>query len=80
MKNCNQCGKCCIKYGDGDLAATQEEITYGSNLTLRYSNTLKAAKYGSILSLAKDSNNAHFSKLSQSVYLKNQTDTHAVFT
>ncbi|NOH98711.1 YkgJ family cysteine cluster protein [Vibrio sp. 99-70-13A1] len=26
MKACNQCGKCCIKYGDGDLAATQEEI------------------------------------------------------
>lgn len=26
MKNCNQCGKCCIKYGDGDLAATQDEI------------------------------------------------------
>ena len=26
MKNCNQCGKCCIKYGGGDLAATQEEI------------------------------------------------------
>ncbi len=26
MKNCNQCGKCCIKYGDGDLSATQEEI------------------------------------------------------
>ncbi|MGF1841694.1 YkgJ family cysteine cluster protein [Vibrio clamense] len=26
MKDCNQCGKCCIKYGDGDLAATQEEI------------------------------------------------------
>jgi Fe-S-cluster containining protein len=26
MKNCNQCGKCCIKYSDGDLAATQEEI------------------------------------------------------
>lgn len=26
MKSCNQCGKCCIKYGDGDLAATQEEI------------------------------------------------------
>ncbi|MBF4376729.1 YkgJ family cysteine cluster protein, partial [Vibrio anguillarum] len=25
-KDCNQCGKCCIKYGDGDLAATQEEI------------------------------------------------------
>ncbi|MGF1756303.1 YkgJ family cysteine cluster protein [Vibrio makurazakiensis] len=26
MKNCNQCGKCCIKYGDGDLSASQEEI------------------------------------------------------
>jgi Fe-S-cluster containining protein len=26
MKDCNQCGKCCTKYGGGDLAATQEEI------------------------------------------------------
>lgn len=26
MKECNQCGKCCIKYGDGDLSATKEEI------------------------------------------------------
>ena len=26
MKDCNQCGKCCIKYGGGDLVATQEEI------------------------------------------------------
>jgi len=26
MKNCNQCGKCCINYGGGDLAATKEEI------------------------------------------------------
>ena len=26
MKDCNQCGKCCIKYGDGDLSASQEEI------------------------------------------------------
>jgi len=26
MKECNQCGKCCIKYGDGDLSATQAEI------------------------------------------------------
>jgi len=26
MKDCNQCGKCCIKYGDGALAATPEEI------------------------------------------------------
>jgi len=26
MKDCNQCGKCCIKYGDGALSATQDEI------------------------------------------------------
>ncbi|MFT6734554.1 MAG: Fe-S-cluster containining protein [Polaribacter sp.] len=26
MKDCNQCGKCCIKYGGGDLSATKEEI------------------------------------------------------
>jgi Fe-S-cluster containining protein len=26
MKDCNQCGKCCIKYGSADLSATKEEI------------------------------------------------------
>jgi Fe-S-cluster containining protein len=26
MKDCNQCGKCCIKYGDGDIATNKEEI------------------------------------------------------
>ncbi len=26
MKDCNQCGKCCIKYGDGALSATADEI------------------------------------------------------
>ena len=26
MKDCNQCGKCCIKYGDGALSATAAEI------------------------------------------------------
>lgn len=26
MKDCNQCGKCCIKYGGGDLSSTTEEI------------------------------------------------------
>lgn len=26
MKNCNQCGKCCIKYSDGGLSATADEI------------------------------------------------------
>ena len=28
MKNCNQCGKCCIHYADGGLSATPEEIEY----------------------------------------------------
>jgi Fe-S-cluster containining protein len=26
MKACNQCGKCCIKYGGGDLDASKQEI------------------------------------------------------
>jgi Fe-S-cluster containining protein len=26
MKECNQCGKCCIKYGNGGLSATKEEV------------------------------------------------------
>lgn len=26
MKDCNQCGKCCIKYGGGDLSVSHEEI------------------------------------------------------
>jgi len=26
MKDCNQCGKCCIKYGDGGIEASMEEI------------------------------------------------------
>lgn len=28
MKECNQCGKCCIKYSDGGLAATADEIQW----------------------------------------------------
>lgn len=26
MKECNQCGKCCLQYGDGGLSATPQEI------------------------------------------------------
>ncbi|MEH6581261.1 MAG: YkgJ family cysteine cluster protein [Halioglobus sp.] len=26
MKECNQCGKCCLHYSDGGLSATAEEI------------------------------------------------------
>ncbi len=28
MRNCNQCGKCCIKYSDGGLSASTTEINY----------------------------------------------------
>jgi Fe-S-cluster containining protein len=26
MRDCNQCGKCCIKYGASDLSVTKEEV------------------------------------------------------
>jgi Fe-S-cluster containining protein len=28
VKECNQCGKCCINYSDGGLSATTSEIDY----------------------------------------------------
>ena len=28
MKECNQCGKCCIKYSNGRLSASADEIEY----------------------------------------------------
>ena len=28
MKECNSCGKCCIKYSNGQLAASEQEIEY----------------------------------------------------
>ncbi|MBL4680049.1 MAG: YkgJ family cysteine cluster protein [Pseudomonadales bacterium] len=28
MKNCTQCGKCCIAYSDGGLSASSSEIDY----------------------------------------------------
>ena len=28
MKNCNQCGKCCIKYSNGGLSASEDEIQH----------------------------------------------------
>lgn len=28
MKECNSCGKCCVKYSDGGLYASSEEIDY----------------------------------------------------
>lgn len=31
MKECNQCGKCCKKYSNGDLSASADEIEYWDN-------------------------------------------------
>ena len=31
MKECNQCGKCCIKYSNGMLSASASEIDYWEN-------------------------------------------------
>ena len=28
MKECNSCGKCCTKYGNGGLSASQDEIEF----------------------------------------------------
>lgn len=28
MKACNSCGKCCIKYSNGQLSASDEEVNY----------------------------------------------------
>ncbi|MBV1930295.1 MAG: YkgJ family cysteine cluster protein [Porticoccaceae bacterium] len=28
MKDCNQCGKCCIKYGNGGLSASASEVAF----------------------------------------------------
>jgi Fe-S-cluster containining protein len=32
MKPCNACGKCCIKYGDGQLSASDEDIDLWGSL------------------------------------------------
>lgn len=28
MKECNSCGKCCVKYSNGSLSASEDEIEY----------------------------------------------------
>ena len=44
MKDCNQCGKCCINYSDGGLSATEEEIDYWENFRPEISAYVKAGK------------------------------------
>ena len=31
MKDCNQCGKCCIKYSNGGLSVSEKQIDYWLN-------------------------------------------------
>ena len=31
MKECNQCGKCCIKYGNGGLSVSASQMDYWDN-------------------------------------------------
>ena len=31
MKQCNQCGKCCFKYGNGGLSVSAQQIDYWEN-------------------------------------------------
>lgn len=32
MKACNACGKCCIKYGNGQLSASEEDLSLWDSL------------------------------------------------
>ncbi|MBU2970894.1 YkgJ family cysteine cluster protein [Pseudoalteromonas sp. C2R02] len=44
MKACNQCGKCCIKYGGADLSITREEINMWELFTPHISEYIRNGK------------------------------------
>ena len=44
MKECNQCGKCCIKYADGGLSATAAEIDWWENARPEIARFVHAGK------------------------------------
>lgn len=44
MKACNQCGKCCIKYGGADLSITSEEINMWELFTPHISEYVRDGK------------------------------------
>lgn len=44
MKECNQCGKCCIKYGNGGLSATASEIEFWDVFRPNVSRYVRAGK------------------------------------
>ena len=86
MKDCNQCGKCCIKYGGGDLATTQEEIDlweqfhpeifkYVKNDQIWFDpNTHKRLKRGPFLMTSPQKNNHATTKYTCSIYLNRPAD------
>lgn len=41
MKECNQCGKCCIKYGSGGLTTSTSQINYWNDNKPEISQYLK---------------------------------------
>ncbi len=45
MKNCNQCGKCCIKYGGSGLTVSTRQLDYWDNYK---PDIFKLAKDGNI--------------------------------
>ena len=44
MKECNQCGKCCIKYSDGGLSATPSEIQWWESFRPEIANYVRDGK------------------------------------
>jgi len=44
MKNCNQCGKCCINYSNGGLSASADEIEYWEVFRIDISKYVSAGK------------------------------------
>lgn len=44
MRECNSCGKCCIKYGNGRLSASLEDIDIWSSFMPEVSNYVSNGK------------------------------------
>ena len=44
MKECNQCGKCCVNYSDGGLSVTADEVEYWEIFRPHISNFVRDGK------------------------------------
>ena len=44
MKECNQCGKCCVNYSNGGLSATADEVEYWEIFRPHISNFVSGGK------------------------------------